>query len=68
MMSACMSTSLPYVDEPMNVKRSLNEASSGIREATLRQASDIATPVYHTWKDQLMGSGLTWQVSSLPLP
>jgi hypothetical protein len=56
-----MPTSLPYVDEPVELKRSLNDANPDVREATLRQASDIATPVHRQWKDQLSGAGLTWQ-------
>ena len=56
-----MSTSLPFVDEPAAVKRSLNDATPDVREATLRQASDIAAPVYQEWKGQLRGAGLTWQ-------
>jgi len=59
--TAFVPTYLPYVGEPTEVKRSLNEASPDVKEATLRQASDIATPVYRIWKDDLNGAGLTWQ-------
>jgi hypothetical protein len=53
---------LPCTDEPFETKRSLNEASPDVREATLRQASDIATSVYRAWKADLNPVGVTWQV------
>jgi len=56
-----MPTALPYADEPTEVKQGLNEASRDVKEASLRQASDIVTPVYHLWKDQLKGAGVSWQ-------
>lgn len=52
---------LPRISEPVDTKDSLNQADHAVREATLRQASDIATPVYHEWRDQLNASGVTWQ-------
>jgi|SRR5579859_5805701 len=56
-----MPTVVPYVEEPSETKRALNAADPKVREATLRQASDIATGVYHAWKEQLMSAGLSWQ-------
>jgi hypothetical protein len=56
-----MPTVVPYVEEPSKIKHALNTADPRVREATLRQASDIATPVYHAWKTQLAGAGLSWQ-------
>jgi hypothetical protein len=56
-----MPISLTSIDEPLSVRRSLNDASHDVREATLRQASDIAAPVYQEWKGQLKPVGLTWQ-------
>jgi hypothetical protein len=54
-------TVVPYVEEPLATKRALNAADPKVREAALRQASDIATPVYHAWKAQLVTGGLSWQ-------
>lgn len=56
-----MPISLPKVDEPLAIKWSLNESSRDVREATLRQASDIVTPLYQVWKGDLQRAGLTWQ-------
>lgn len=61
MITAFMPTSLPYVAEPLDTKRSYNEGDPAAREAALRQASDIAAPVYSVWKDELRGAGVTWQ-------
>jgi hypothetical protein len=58
---ATTATVLPCADEPTETKRSLNEASHDVREATLRQASDIATPVYREWKAELNAVGVTWR-------
>jgi hypothetical protein len=59
--TAFVPTYLAYVDEPTHTKQSLNDAAPDVKEAALRQASDIAAPVYRIWKDQLHGAGLTWQ-------
>lgn len=56
-----MATVVAYVEEPSEVKRALNAADPKVREATLRQASDLATAVYHAWKEQLASAGLSWQ-------
>jgi len=45
-----MPTLVPYVEESPETKRALNAANRAVREAALRQASDIATAVYHVWK------------------
>jgi hypothetical protein len=52
---------LQYIAEPVGQKLSLNTAEPRVREATVRQASDIVTPIYHAWKEALKTGGVNWQ-------
>ena len=56
-----MRLTLPTVAEPLATRRSLASATPEVRRATLRQASDIVTPLYHDWKAELTTAGVTWQ-------
>ena len=56
-----MRLTLPTVAEPIATRRSLATAAPDVRRATLRQASDIATPIYHEWKAGLTTAGISWQ-------
>lgn len=51
---------VPLPTEPVEVKESLKAAEPMVRRASLRQASDIVTPIYDCWKDQLQVGGVTW--------
>ena len=52
---------LQYIPEPAGQKLSLNTAEPRVREATVRQASDIVTPIYHSWEEALKTGGVNWQ-------
>lgn len=52
---------LPLPSEPVTVKESLIDAEPRVRRASLRQASDIVTPIFHDWKDQLKVGEISWQ-------
>lgn len=65
-----MITPLPYVDEPVEIRLSLNTPTSFVkyegirttpREASFRQGGDLAKRVYAVWKSQLRPAGVTWQ-------
>lgn len=56
-----MRLTLPVVAEPVATRRSLAAASPEVRRASLRQASDIVTPIYHEWKTGLNSAGVNWQ-------
>lgn len=58
------------VDEPVEIRLSLNTADASVkyegirttpREATLRQGGDFIKPVYPAWKDALWAAGVTYQ-------
>ena len=51
---------LQHIPEPAGQKLSLNTAEPRVREATVRQASDIVTPIYHSWKEALKTGGVNW--------
>lgn len=36
-------------------------ADRAVREGTLKQASDIVTPIYGAWKEVLKAQGVRWQ-------
>jgi hypothetical protein len=44
---------VPLPTEPVEIKESLKAAKPMVRRASLKQASDIVTPIYRCWKDQL---------------
>jgi hypothetical protein len=52
---------LPFFEEPTALKELYNAQPSDVREASLRQAADIVTPIYHLWKESLRAGGITWQ-------
>ncbi len=56
-----MRVTLPVVAEPVATRRSLASAVPEVRRASVRQASDIVTPIYHQWKAELKPAGVTWQ-------
>ena len=51
---------VPLPTEPVEVKESLKAAEPMVRRASLRQASDVVTPIYHCWKDQFQVGGVPW--------
>ncbi len=52
---------LPVVAEPVGTRTSLASAAPDVRRATIRQASDIVTPIYHEWKPVLMRADVSWR-------
>jgi hypothetical protein len=52
---------LPVVAEPVATRRSLASAAPDVRRATIRQASDIVTPIYHEWKAVLKSADVSWR-------
>ncbi|HVA05831.1 MAG TPA: hypothetical protein VNG12_03720 [Acidimicrobiales bacterium] len=56
-----MILTMPLPTEPMAVKQVYFDSESKVRRASLRQASDIVTPLYHDWKDQLKKGDVSWQ-------
>ena len=52
---------VPLPTEPVEIQESLKAAEPMVRRASLKQASDIVTPIYRCWKDQLQVGGLSWQ-------
>lgn len=49
------------IAEPIATRCTLASALRGVRRATVRQASAIATPIYHEWKAVLKRAGVSWQ-------
>ncbi len=63
-------TTLPYVDEPRDLRLAFNTPESLVkypairttpREAAIRQGGDLAKRVWAVWKAQLKPDGVTWQ-------
>jgi len=52
---------LPVVAEPVGTRTSLASARPDVRRASIRQASDIVTPIYHEWKTALKSAGVSWR-------
>jgi hypothetical protein len=52
---------VPLPTEPVEIQESLKAAEPMVRRASLKQESDIVTPIYRCWKDQLQVGGLSWQ-------
>ena len=47
--------------EPEDLRASYREVDPAVRSVSIRQASDIVTPIYHGWREQLRPSGMSWQ-------
>lgn len=56
-----MRLTLSVVAEPVVTRRALASAMPGVRRASVRQATDIVTPIYHEWKAVLKQAGVSWQ-------
>jgi hypothetical protein len=55
-----MTLVLSVVDEPLGTRRSLASAAPDVRRASIRQASDIVTPIYQEWKTVLKSADVSW--------
>ena len=65
-----MTTLLPYVDEPTEIRASLNSPAAFVkyvgirtttREASFRQGGDFIKPIYPAWKGTLKAAGVTYR-------
>ena len=52
---------LEHVEEPVETKAALAVAPNDVRHAALRQATDVVTPIYRKWKNNLREAGISWQ-------